>query len=689
MTPRELAFPGHLTPPDIQAYQQFSNQSGNPLFSSNRLRSFRKPMPLLLDGVDGRLNPESFYIKSKSASKRRRDLQVQEILPVGRFFEMPALSPFETEVGCKIKPVLRMIQDCRLDDQRVCESLTINDLKPRRPNSIHQAVESYMRSCSLKSYSVVNKQAKEESTSETLMPEPSLHTWRMASEIVELILSGQVSWKHIEPKFKCREPEKHEVELFCRLSPQQKRHKNVFLENVDRWGVRRNIDGPFWPFGLGPLGPPPNLRDGFELWNMERPRQIFPYDDDECVFAHCYPYTYTDLKTDIRDMMQKARKLQSGSVKCEKLCSTLAGNTCFLITITDPGRGDVCFSAVRHSRCSLVGRDVNRTYTIYGPDRIPEVHFTRKLVEQCQDTYKDVIFCDFHGHSQAFNAFMYGTDSGYRSVSVGGLIEPPKTYLTNPKQYLVDRMIPFLISKQDPRRFSFRSCRFSLQPWREGCARITLWRKFNLTHCFTMETSLFGTNLEPGSSLRYFDRGDLQTLGRSVALGLLEFHKICSDDNKFTETLIEMGKAMLQEIMLNQILSTKAKNSLKTSNTGQLELNKDFETNIGSVDDFANAFNKYGDFLVEDDEVDSSSVSDASSISASEFIVAKPQNMAVRGNSAPVGKCKRRRRKHRKCRRRRKNRRRRLALLRAALGNQPKVGAIILAPVLLVLNKNK
>ena len=39
-------------------------------------------------------------------------------------------------------------------------------------------------------------------------------------------------------------------------------------------------------------------------------------------------------------------------------------------------------------RCSLIGRDANRTYNVYGPDRIPEVHHTMKLVQYCKDTYK-------------------------------------------------------------------------------------------------------------------------------------------------------------------------------------------------------------------------------------------------------------------------------------------------------------
>ncbi|KAL5105792.1 hypothetical protein TcWFU_005037 [Taenia crassiceps] len=889
----ELAFPGHLTPPDIQAYQQFSNQSGNPLFASNRLRTFRKATPLLLDGIDGRLNPESFYIKSKSASKHRQDLLMQEILPVRRFFEPPPLIPLINE-------------EHRLEEKRCLDSLFVNGSEIRRPNSIHQAVEAYMRHASIKSSSIVDSNTETEASYGSSMPEPSLHTWRITNEIVDLLLQGQISWKQIEANFRCHEPEKHEIEVFCQLSPLQKRtihfgssklgflvsakRKNIHFEITDRWGVRRNIDGPFWPFGLGPLGPPPSLRDGVEFWGFERTRQVrerilsklehlfvkrpmgevegnaalkrpivvfdadssppmevrmrradaskeegelifesrfesgnlkqarrigtyeyelvltpdlvteshvqwfffqvagaksgveytfhianllktkrlvkigekilfyskklaektgngwtrvgtdtsygknlraeknpilrrgttyyelkwsmvFPYDNDVCVFAHCYPYTYTDLKADIHDMMQRSRKLPPGSVRCEKLCSTFAGNTCFLITITDPAIPDSekCAAVLtarvhpgetvgswnmkglmelltnqrnakakelrRHYvfklvpmlnadgvivgnyRCSLVGRDVNRTYTIYGSDRIPEVHYTRKLVEHCQETCKDVIFCDFHGHSQAFNAFIYGTDSGYRSVSTGGLTEPPKTYLTNPKQYLIDRMIPYLISKQ---------------PWREGCARITLWRKFNLTHCFTMETSLFGTNLEPGSNLRYFDREDLQALGQSVALALLEFHKIRSNETKFTETLIEMGKGMLQEMMLNRIVSMKTKNSLKPLKPGQLESSMDLENNIGSVDDFANAFNEYGDFLVEGDEAESSSASDTSSIRESEFIVEKPQNMNVRGNSAPVAKRKRRRRKHRKCGRRRKNRRRRLARLNSAPGTPSK-----------------
>ncbi|KAM3172015.1 hypothetical protein ACTXT7_015410 [Hymenolepis weldensis] len=299
---------------------------------------------------------------------------------------------------------------------------------------------------------------------------------------------------------------------------------------------------------------------------------------------------------------------------------------------------------------------------------------------------KDVVFCDFHGHSQAHNAFIYGTDSGYRSIPVENITVQPRTYLTNPEQYLIDRMIPFLISKQDPKRFSFRSCRFSLQPWREGCARISLWRRFNLTHCFTMETSLFGTNLEPGSTLRYFDRGDLQNLGQSVALALLDFHEIMIDKVKFSDTLVEMGKSLLHRIMLSKILSKRQMSVVQT----QLEktsksVNDDLANQLSSMADFASAFNEIGDLLEEGDEVESSSASDVSSVADLDFGLGGDK-LILNLSKKPVARVKRkrrhRRRKHRKCRRRRKNRRRRLIALNNASNNVIKDTSILVFDVI-------
>ncbi|VDL26764.1 unnamed protein product [Hymenolepis diminuta] len=671
-----------------------------------------------------------------------------------------------------------------------------------------------MRKNVVRNQFVIDKSQSNEGSFGSLIPEPSLHTWRMTNEIVEMLLEGRITWGQIKSNYRGQEPNQKEIELFCQLSPAQKRtlhfgasklgflvtskRSNIRNEIVDRWGVRRNIDGPFWPLGLGPLGPPPNLRDGSEIWESDKRRQVrdkvpsklehlfvkrtsedgeinttlkrsivvfdselsppmevrmrkaaILNDEGELIFESRFEsgnlrqakrigtyeyelvltpdlvteshlqwfffqvagarsgieYTFriiNFLKTkrlvecDIQDSQKYAAVITARVHPGETVGSwNMKGLMEFLVHPRNEKAKELrrryVFKLVPmlnadgvivgNYRCSLVGRDVNRTYNIFGPDRIPEVHYTRKLVQYCQETCKDVVFCDFHGHSQAHNAFIYGTDSGYRSIPVENITVQPRTYLTNPEQYLIDRMIPFLISKQDPKRFSFRSCRFSLQPWREGCARISLWRRFNLTHCFTMETSLFGTNLEPGSTLRYFDRSDLQNLGQSVALALLDFHEIMTDKVKFSDTLVEMGKSLLHKIMLSKILSKRQMSVIQTplENTVDKSVNDDLANRISSMADFASAINEIGDLLEEGDEVESSSASDVSSVADLDFGLGGDKlilNLGKRPVVRVKRKRRRRRRKHRKCRRRRKNRRRRLVALNNASDNIIKTGGL-------------
>ena len=59
----------------------------------------------------------------------------------------------------------------------------------------------------------------------------------------------------------------------------------------------------------------------------------FPYEKDECYLAHCYPYTFSDLKNDIDELEYKTQK--SKMLLRDYLCESRAGNTCFLLTITD------------------------------------------------------------------------------------------------------------------------------------------------------------------------------------------------------------------------------------------------------------------------------------------------------------------------------------------------------------------
>ncbi|CAG9328181.1 unnamed protein product [Blepharisma stoltei] len=55
----------------------------------------------------------------------------------------------------------------------------------------------------------------------------------------------------------------------------------------------------------------------------------FLYEDDTVFFAHCFPYTYTDLQ----NFLTKSQE-NSDILRVDTLCQTLAGNNCYILTIT-------------------------------------------------------------------------------------------------------------------------------------------------------------------------------------------------------------------------------------------------------------------------------------------------------------------------------------------------------------------
>ncbi|KAA3680411.1 uncharacterized protein DEA37_0007293, partial [Paragonimus westermani] len=104
-----------------------------------------------------------------------------------------------------------------------------------------------------------------------------------------------------------------------------------------------------------------------------------------------------------------------------------------------------------------------------------------------------VIFCDFHGHSRRNDVFMYGCDSSYRQdiPANGALPQRSNCQL----DYLNERILPYLLSKQVPDKFNFSGCRFSIHPTKEATGRVVFWREFEISHSFTLETTFNGSEL--------------------------------------------------------------------------------------------------------------------------------------------------------------------------------------------------
>ena len=59
----------------------------------------------------------------------------------------------------------------------------------------------------------------------------------------------------------------------------------------------------------------------------------FEHDDDSVFFAYCFPYTYTDLVTDLNTIERDPRRRKF--MNRQVLCKTIAGVNCELVTVTD------------------------------------------------------------------------------------------------------------------------------------------------------------------------------------------------------------------------------------------------------------------------------------------------------------------------------------------------------------------
>ncbi|XP_048644776.1 cytosolic carboxypeptidase 2 isoform X3 [Marmota marmota marmota] len=306
----------------------------------------------------------------------------------------------------------------------------------------------------------------------------------------------------------------------------------------------------------------------------------FPHDQDTCFFAHFYPYTYTDLQCYLLSVAKNP--IQSQFCKLRTLCRSLAGNTVYLLTITNPSptpheaaaKKAVVLSARVHPgesnaswimkgfldfilsnspdaqllrdifvfkvvpmlnpdgvivgnyRCSLAGRDLNRHYKTILKESFPCIWHTRNMIKRLLEEREVLLYCDFHGHSRKNNIFLYGCNNNDR------------------KYWLHERVFPLMLSKNAPDKFSFHSCNFKVQKCKEGTGRVVMWR-MGILNSYTMESTFSGSTLGSKRNI-HFTIEDLKSLGYHVCDTLLDF---CDPDKtKFTQCLAELKELLQQEI---------------------------------------------------------------------------------------------------------------------------------------------
>ncbi|XP_065795090.1 cytosolic carboxypeptidase 3 [Muntiacus reevesi] len=334
----------------------------------------------------------------------------------------------------------------------------------------------------------------------------------------------------------------------------------------------------------------------------------FPHSKDTCYFAHCYPYTYTNLQEYLSGINNDP--VRSKFCKIRVLCHTIARNMVYILTITTPlknsesrKRKAVILTARVHPgetnsswiikgfldyilgnssdakllrdtfvfkvvpmlnpdgvivgnyRCSLAGRDLNRNYTSLLKESFPSVWYTRNMIRRLMEKREVILYCDLHGHSKKENIFMYGCDGSDRCKAL----------------YLQQRIFPLMLSKNCPDKFSFSSCKFNIQKSKEGTGRVVMW-KMGIRNSFTMEATFCGSTLGDKRGT-HFNTKDLESMGYHFCDSLLDY---CDPDRtKYYQCLKELEE-MEKHINLEKVIDD--------SDTSLKELTLDLETSSHASD---------------------------------------------------------------------------------------------------------
>lgn len=280
----------------------------------------------------------------------------------------------------------------------------------------------------------------------------------------------------------------------------------------------------------------------------------FQRDLDTVYFTHCYPYSYTDLQKDLMELDKDPTMHEK--YRRQKLCDTLAGNACDLLTITsfrsDPAalraRRSVVITARVHPgesnaswimkgvleyllgpsldarilrdnfvfkiipmlnpdgvivgnyRCSLVGHDLNRQWGEPSRKLHPTIFFAKSMLKHLVADRGVVLFIDIHGHSRKKNVFMYGNSdsSSYR-----------------------EKVFPRLLCRNSE-CFSFDDCCFKMQKAKESTARVVVYRELSVVNAFTLEASFCGADFGPLGD-QHFTTRHLEAMGYMMCDAILDF----------------------------------------------------------------------------------------------------------------------------------------------------------------------
>ena len=127
-------------------------------------------------------------------------------------------------------------------------------------------------------------------------------------------------------------------------------------------------------------------------------------------------------------------------------------------------------------RTSLIGKDLNRLWDEPREDYCPTIYYAKELIKKTLVSRDIFIYCDFHGHSNKPNFFLYGCPSN-KKVKIYSSLNSQEMILS--KIYTARNDI-----------FDNRSCIYKLVPKKMKTARAVVKTEFGIDLSYCMESSI-------------------------------------------------------------------------------------------------------------------------------------------------------------------------------------------------------
>uniref|UniRef100_A0A8C6ZQ80 tubulin-glutamate carboxypeptidase n=1 Tax=Nothoprocta perdicaria TaxID=30464 RepID=A0A8C6ZQ80_NOTPE len=311
----------------------------------------------------------------------------------------------------------------------------------------------------------------------------------------------------------------------------------------------------------------------------------FPHNDDVCYLAYHYPYTYSTMMSHL-DILEQNRNPKKVYWRQQTLCQTLGGNPCPLLTITampeskkrddleefcnrpyvflmarvHPGESNAswvmkgtleflvssdpiadllrkCFifkiipmlnpdGVINgNHRCSLSGDDLNRQWLTPSSELHPTIYHSKGLLYYLRSVGRaPLVFCDYHGHSQKKNVFLYGCSIKETLWQAGCVVDT--SVITEDVGY---RTLPKILDKVAP-AFVMNSCSFLVEKSRESTARVVAWQEMGVLRSYTMESTYCGCSHGLYKVIREMEKNEVYLLQIGLQLGTQELEEM---GNKF------------------------------------------------------------------------------------------------------------------------------------------------------------